>query len=738
MRVLLPRLFLAVLCAGSVPTAFAQTQAEIFNDANLNDVRITMNPSDWQTLKQNYLANTYYPASWQWRNVTIEDISVRSRGTGSRSPIKPGLRVDFDRNEPGQTFLGLKSVIMRNNTQDPSMMHEVVAFRLFARMGQPASREAFVRFYVNNEYIGVYSIIESVDKDFLKRTLNDNDGTLYKYDYNPGDQPYYYTYKGSDPKLYSPSPFKPETNEDHPNAESLEAWIKTLNNSSGSGFEQALAPYLNIRQFLDFVAVEQFLAEEDGVLGVFGTNNYYLYRFTSNSVHRFIAWDKSNAFRGLDRDIMLNAAQFIPMKKVLEVPELKTYFLQRVLATAQNAASGGWMRQQIDSFYTLIQQAAYADPNKECQGSDGLPRLCSNAEFDAEVNAMRTFADNRLSRIQAQVAANGLQVGTPLITATFPSGGLRFGVIAGAGAPAAQTVALAGQNPTNQNFTVTLSSGATWLSVNPSNGSTPATLTFNVSPGALNAGDYSATATITSGSGAATVTIPVNFSILAPGSDPKLSTGGAVDAADSQGTLAPGALVSIYGQSLASASAGAASLPLPLEVAGASMTVNGVLAPILFASTGQVNIQIPWETPTGTATIAARFKGVTGNSITATVGAYAPGIFVTVYPDGSLTTGKPAAAGDILVIYANGLGAVTPAVATGAASPGTPATTTQVPTVRIGGVNAEVQFSGLTPGLAGLYQVNVRVPSGFPVGGSTPVVLTIGGRSSAPKNIATR
>src|SRR5512132_4522739 len=104
MRVL-PYLLLVVLWISSLPSAFGQTQADFFNDATLNDVRITMNPSDWQTLKQNYLANTYYPATWQWKNLVVEDIAIRSRGTGSRSPIKPGLRVDFDRNEPGQTFL---------------------------------------------------------------------------------------------------------------------------------------------------------------------------------------------------------------------------------------------------------------------------------------------------------------------------------------------------------------------------------------------------------------------------------------------------------------------------------------------------------------------------------------------------------------------------------------------------------------------------------------------------------
>ncbi len=738
MRALLPRVILAALLSGSLSAAFAQTQADLFNDATLNDVRITMNPADWQTLKQNYLANTYYPANWQWRNITLENIAIRSRGTGSRSPVKPGLRVDFDRDDPSQTFLGLKSVIMRNNSQDPSMMHEILSLKLFTRLGLPASREAFVRFFVNNEYIGLYTVIESVDKAFLRRTLNDDEGFLYKYDYNPGDQPYYYEYRGADPKLYSPSPFKLETNEDHPNPASLEAWIRTMNNSSGPGFEQALLPYLNIRQFIDHVAIEQSLSDEDGVLGDFGTNNYYLYRYSTNNFHRFLVWDKSNTFRGLDRDIMRNVNQFVPMKKVLEVPELKTYFLQKVLDAARSAAEGNWLRNQIDAFYSLVQQAAYADVNKQCQGADGLPRSCSNAEFDAEVNFMRSYAEGRLGRVEAQVAANGLQVGTPVMTAVFPSSGLRFGIIAGAGAPASLTVALSAQTPNTQNFAASVSSGATWLTVSPASGSTPATLTFSVNPGALSSGDYSATVTVTSGSGAATLTIPVSFSILSAGSEPRLPNGGAVDAADNQGTLAPGALVSIYGQGLAATTAGAASLPLPTEVAGASITVNGVLAPILFASAGQVNIQIPWETPPGSATIAARFKGVTGNSIAATVGQFAPGIFVTVYPDGSLTTGRPAAAGDILVIYANGLGPVSPAVTTGVASPGTPATTTTNPTVTFGGVNAEVLFSGLTPGLAGLYQVNVRVPAGFVTGANTPVVLSIGGRSSAPKPVTTR
>ena len=117
---------------------------------------------------------------------------------------------------------------------------------------------------------------------------------------------------------------------------------------------------------------------------------------------------------------------------------------------------------------------------------------------------------------------------------------------------------------------------------------------------------------------------------------------------------------------------------------------------------------------------------------------YSPGIFVPVYPDGTpVDSKKPAGAGDILVVYANGLGPVSPSVATGAQAPSPAATTTSSPTVTIGGVNAEVQFSGLTPGLVGLYQINVKIPAGVTTGAATPVVVQIGGQSAPPKPIAT-
>src|SRR5947207_15763239 len=87
-----------------------------FNDAVVHDVRLTVNSKDWTSLKVHFLENTYYPADFHWQDQVVRGIGIRSRGTGSRSGVKPGLRVDFDRYSSDQKFLGLKSFIFRNQT----------------------------------------------------------------------------------------------------------------------------------------------------------------------------------------------------------------------------------------------------------------------------------------------------------------------------------------------------------------------------------------------------------------------------------------------------------------------------------------------------------------------------------------------------------------------------------------------------------------------------------------------
>ncbi len=204
---------------------------------------------------------------------------------------------------------------------------------------------------------------------------------------------------------------------------------------------------------------------------------------------------------------------------------------------------------------------------------------------------------------------------------------------------------------------------------------------------------------------------------------PAVGRGGVVNAASfapaPENFVAPGSLLSIFGAGLTSGSTlAAASLPLPVKLAGSTVTVNGAAIPPLYVSPGQINAQLPFEATAGaTANLVVSGVDRPGAAEPLRVEA-APGIFAITR------------SGNTILIYATGLGPVTPAIATGAAAPVGPLSNTATePVVMVGGMRATVGFSGLAPGFAGLYQVNAAIPAGL-AAGPAAVVLEIGGRRS--------
>jgi spore coat protein CotH len=392
----------------SVPTrATASDTDAFFDDSVLHEIRLIINSRDWQSLKDHYTENTYYPTDFAWRDEVVRNVGIRSRGTGSRSGTKPGLRVDFDRYTTGQKFLGLKSFILRNNTQDESNMHERLSMLMFRRMGLPASREAHTRLYVNNGYVGLYMIVESVDKSFLKRTFGEDDGYLYEYSYPSDARPYYFEYRGSNPNLYVPLPFQPETHESDPRGEFIEQLIWTIN-ESGAAFRTAIAEFLDLAKFVRHVAVEMFVSDNDGFLGDWGMNNFYFYRFENTKRFTFIAWDKSEAFKSGSQYSIFHNVTDTPswlqnhlMAQVLSYPDLYDLYLETLLECVRSAgepedgsADGpGWLEREIQREYDQIRDAALEDPTKPF----------SNDDFERTVNDLRVFARERGDFVVRQV-----------------------------------------------------------------------------------------------------------------------------------------------------------------------------------------------------------------------------------------------------------------------------------------------------------------------------------------------
>ena len=196
--------------------------------------------------------------------------------------------------------------------------------------------------------------------------------------------------------------------------------------------------------------------------------------------------------------------------------------------------------------------------------------------------------------------------------------------------------------------------------------------------------------------------------------------------------LAPGSLVSLFGKFTGAGTGQAQSYPLPRKIADTEVFVDGSAVPLFYASPGQVNFQVPSATSTGQSLVEVKVGGQTVTRTSMTVLASAPGLFAAANPDGTLNSGTNAAKrGDTLVVYGTGQGAVTPAVQDGAAASTTLASSVVAPLVFLGGKQMPVAFSGLTPGFAGLWQINVTLPSDAPTG--TDMELTVVSGSTSNK-----
>jgi uncharacterized protein (TIGR03437 family) len=230
----------------------------------------------------------------------------------------------------------------------------------------------------------------------------------------------------------------------------------------------------------------------------------------------------------------------------------------------------------------------------------------------------------------------------------------------------------------------------------------------------------------------------------AAGERPAFSAEGVVNAASfNQGPAAllrgvtPGGLTTIFGAGFSTETETAQRFPLPRTLAGAVVRVNGVPAPLLLVSPGQINLQIPYELSGPEVQIVAESSGGPGAPVFVPVAQSQPGVFtdaatglaaVIYVSDGRSPWHRAARPGEFLQIFSTGLGAVAPRVETGeAAASLTLSRTAAAPEVILGGRRLTPTFSGLAPFFAGLYQVNVEIPADL-APGDYELFLEIAGR----------
>jgi uncharacterized protein (TIGR03437 family) len=315
------------------------------------------------------------------------------------------------------------------------------------------------------------------------------------------------------------------------------------------------------------------------------------------------------------------------------------------------------------------------------------------------------------------------------------AGSIQIKVVDDVGMPVANTAVT---------FTVTPRTAATLQNVSARTdnyGIASAEVIFGSTPG-----DF----VITSAVGRATLQNQFNATIRQL---PVINAGGVTGAGniDSGTPVAAGSLIAINGSNLAGFEdqTSFARLPIALDLALVSFDVPSANPPIsvpghlVSVSPTQIVVQVPWELAGQTsAQLKVTLNCSYSNVVTVPLAGYAPALFersagIVLATDSSgqaINASNPAKGGQDITLIANGLGPVSNTPDSGDPGPSSPqAATTTKPSVNIGGQDATVSSSVLTPGVAGQYSIIVTVPSG--VSGTSPVTVSIGGQTSKPSNL---
>jgi hypothetical protein len=372
------------------PASVAPAGAPIFDATLLHEARLDLDPSAWKALRDNYLSNQYYAANLTIDGVVVPQVGIRSRGEGSRSEEKPGLKIEFDKYVPGQELHGYKSLVVDNMTQDASMLRERMAFLVFEAMGIPSPRNSHARLTVNGEYWGLFALVEPVSKPFLEARFGEKSGTLFDYEWR---FPYDFTWLGSEPTSYVPLPFEPETNEDKPDvATGLVSFIRTMNERTEGSFVSTIESRLEVDRFLTHVAVENAITEGDGIVGDFGLNNFYLYEYGAKNRFVFVPWDKDNTFRAHSWPLYRNLEANVLTRKLVADPAKRQLYADAVVRTVERFLNPRWLTPQLEIAYQQIRPAALADVRKPYSGD----------QFESAVSGLRGVIAAREADVRAQ------------------------------------------------------------------------------------------------------------------------------------------------------------------------------------------------------------------------------------------------------------------------------------------------------------------------------------------------
>jgi hypothetical protein len=239
-----------------------------------------------------------------------------------------------------------------------------LAMLLFRQMGIAAPRVAHVRLFAGaeREYVGVYAVTEEVVESFLRDRFGEDTGYLYEFNHLENDN---WGFQDPGPRLgwYVPR-FSPKTHEFESVANlymPIRDLVQRINDAPQSDLESRLGGYLDVNAFITQLAIQNFVAQSDGLVGGAGANNFYLYRFAGKNLSVLIPWDQGNAFTASDLPPSYDMNTNVLALKIWNEPKYRAQYLATLLQIADLVSREGFLLTEAQRDYQQIRDAVYAD-----------------------------------------------------------------------------------------------------------------------------------------------------------------------------------------------------------------------------------------------------------------------------------------------------------------------------------------------------------------------------------------
>jgi spore coat protein H len=380
------------------PDAYVDLSGPVFEPSHIVDISLTLPAADWDTLRNqtrsfgsviegDCLSHpapspfSKFTASLTIDGTTFSQVSIHKKGFfGSLDSTKPSLKVDLDDIVAGTEYLGLEKLTLNNAHQDPTIIHQCLAYETFAKAGIIVPRCNYAHVHVNGKDLGIYVNVETIDHHLTKKRYPDGTGQLYEGTLSDFRSDWLGT-------------FDPKGGGDHSD---LLPIAQVLENSPDATLVADLSPYVDVDRYLTFWAMEIITNHWDGYAN--DHNNFYIYHDPITGKLDFIPWGVDATFQpgvtfngigATNGPIAVAAAGILPYR-LFAIPEMKQKFLDRQRTLLTTIWKESDLLAEVDRMQNLIAP---------------IEDAYEGTAWHAQVDTIRQFVNGRRAQLTAALDA---------------------------------------------------------------------------------------------------------------------------------------------------------------------------------------------------------------------------------------------------------------------------------------------------------------------------------------------